>query len=214
MIADDHPIFRDGLRKLIESQRGMFVAGESPVGAEVVRLARELKPDILLLDLASPRRTGLQVLNDLKGLLSPVRTIMLAAAIEESSILEAFYLGAHGVVLKGAPREVLLRSIHSVIAGQYWLDHESVSIVIEALRKSPPFQNGAPCGKDFGLTPSELKIVAKVASGSSNKKVSQEFSISERTVKHHLTNIFDKLGISSRLELAVFALERGLVNKA
>lgn len=122
MIADDHPIFRDGLRKLIESQRGMFVAGESPVGAEVVRLARELKPDILLLDLASPRRTGLQVLNDLKGLLSPVRTIMLAAAIEESSILEGLLSGsARGRFEGGAPRgaaeEYSQRDRRTVLAG-------------------------------------------------------------------------------------------------
>ena len=213
VIADDHPIFRDGLRKLIESQPGMCVTGESSVGAEVVRLARELKPDILLLDLALPRRSGLQVLNDLAGLSSPVRTLVLAAAVEESSILEAFYLGAHGVVLKASPRKVLLNSIRSVIAGQYWLDNESFPIVIEALRKAPPSQNGATGGKDYGLTPSELKIVGRVACGSSNKEVGQEFSISERTVKHHLTNVFNKLGVSSRVELAVFALERGLVNK-
>jgi len=213
LIADDHPIFRDGLRKLIESQPEMCVTGESSVGAEVVRLARELKPDILLLDLALPRHSGLQVLSDLADLSPPVRTLVLAAAVEESLILEAFYLGAHGIVLKGSPREVLLKSIRSVIAGEYWLDNESVPIVIGALRKSPPSQNGATCGKDYGLTPRELKIVGRVANGSSNKEVGQEFSISERTVKHHLTNVFNKLGLSSRLELAVFALERGLVNK-
>ena len=213
VIADDHPIFRDGLRKLIESQAGMCVSGESSVGVEVVRLARALKPDIVLLDLGLPRRSGLQVLNDLAALPSPVRTLVLAEAVEESSILEAFYLGAHGIVLKGSPREVLLKSIRSVVAGQYWLDNESVPIVIEALRKSPPSQNGSTCGRDYGLTTQELKIVGKVANGSSNKEVGQEFSISERTVKHHLTNVFNKLGISSRLELAVFALEDGLVNK-
>jgi len=213
MIADDHPIFRDGLRKLIESQPEMCVIGESSVGVEVVRLARELKPDILLLDLALPQRSGLQVLNDLAGLSSPIRTLVLAAAVEESLILEAFYLGAHGIALKGSPREVLLKSIRSVIAGQYWLDEESVPIVIEALRKALPSQNGATGGRDYGLTPRELKIVGKVANGSSNKQVGQEFSISERTVKHHLTNVFNKLGLSSRLELAVFAREHGLANR-
>jgi DNA-binding NarL/FixJ family response regulator len=201
------------LRKLIESQPGLCVAGESSVGVEVVRLARELRPDILLLDLGFPSRSGFQVLNELGGLTSPVPTLVLAAAVEEGAILQAFYLGAHGIVLKGSPREVLLKSIHSVIAGQYWLDNESVPIVIEALRKSSPSKNGATDRKDYGLTPRELNIVGRVANGSSNKEVGQEFSISERTVKHHLTNIFGKLGISSRLELAVFALEHGLTNK-
>ena len=213
LIADEHPIFRDGLRKLIESQRGLSVIGESSVGAEVVRLARELRPDILLLDLGLPRRSGFQILNDLAGLTSPIRTLVMVAAVEEGPILEAFYLGAHGIVLKGSPREVLLKSIRSVIAGQYWLDGESVPIVIEALRKSFPSRNGATGEKDYGLTPRELKIVEKIANGSSNKEVGQEFSISERTVKHHLTNVFNKLGLSSRLELAVFALEHGLVNR-
>jgi DNA-binding NarL/FixJ family response regulator len=213
VIADDHPIFRDGLRKLIESQPGMCVAGESSVGAEAVRLARELKPDILLLDLGLPRRSGLQVLNDLAGLSSPVRTLVLAEAVEESSILEALYLGALGIALKGSPREVLLESICSVIAGQYWLDSESVPIVIEALRKSVTSQNGATFGKDYGLTPRELKIVGRIANGSSNKEAGQEFRISERTVKHHLTHIFKKLGISSRLELAIFAANHGLVSQ-
>jgi two-component system, NarL family, nitrate/nitrite response regulator NarL len=211
VIADDHPIFRDGLRKLIESQPEMCVTGESSVGEEAVRLARERKPDILLLDLALPSRSGFQVLADLAGLRLSMRTLVLAATVEESTLLEAFYLGAHGIVLKGSPREVLLKSIRSVIAGQYWLDNESVPIVIEALRKSPPSQNGAPNRRDYGLTPQELKIVGRVANGSSNKEVGLEFSIAERTVKHHLTNVFSKLGISGRVELAVFALEHGLV---
>ena len=213
LIADEHPIFRDGLRKLIESQRGLSVIGESSVGAEVIRLARELKPDILLLDLGLPRRSGFQILNDLAGLTSPVRILVMVAAVEEGPILEAFYLGAHGIVLKGSPREVLLKSIRSVIAGQYWLDGESVPIIIEALRKSFPSRKGGTGERDYGLTPRELKIVEKIANGSSNKEMGQEFSISERTVKHHLTNVFNKLGISSRLELAVFALEHGLVNR-
>lgn len=213
LIADDHPIFRDGLRKLIESQQGMWVTGESPVGGEVVRLVRAIKPDILLLDLGLPRRTGFQVLSELASLPNPVRTLVLTESVDQSSILEAFYLGAFGIVLKGSPRDVLLKSICNVIDGQYWLDGASVPVVIQALRKSPPPQNGAATGKEYGLTPQELKIVGRVANGSSNKEVGQEFSISERTVKHHLTNVFSKLGLSSRLELAVFALDHGLVVK-
>jgi two-component system, NarL family, nitrate/nitrite response regulator NarL len=213
LIADDLPIFRDGLRKLIESQRGFCVIGESAIGAEVIRLARELRPDILLLDLGLPQRSAFRVLNDLAGLAPPVRTLVMVSAVEEGPILEAFYLGAHGIVLKGSSREVLLKSIRSVIAGQYWLDHESVPIVIEAVRKSFPSWKGATGEKDYGLTPRELKIVERIATGSSNKEMGQEFSISERTVKHHLTNVFNKLGMSSRLELAVFALEHGLVNR-
>jgi two-component system, NarL family, nitrate/nitrite response regulator NarL len=213
LIADDHPIFRDGLRKLIESQQGMWVTAESSVSGEVVRLARTLKPQVILLDLGMPRRSSFQVLTELAGLSLPVRTLVMAETVEQSTILEALYLGAYGIVLKGSPREVLLKSICSVIEGQYWLDNASVPIVIEALRKGSTSPNAASGGRDFGLTPQELKIVGTVANGSSNKEVSQAFNISERTVKHHLTNVFNKLGLSSRLELAVFALEHGLANK-
>ena len=213
LIADDHPIFRDGLRKLIEAQQGMWVTAESSVGREVVQLARALKPQIILLDLGLPRRTGFQVLTELAALSMPIRTLVLAEVIEQSTILEALYLGAYGIVLKGSPREVLLKSICSVIEGQYWLDNASVPFVIEALRRGSPAANAPTAGNDFGLTPQELKIVGTVANGSSNKEVSRAFNISERTVKHHLTNVFNKLGLSSRLELAVFALEHGLANK-
>jgi DNA-binding NarL/FixJ family response regulator len=114
--------------------------------------------------------------------------------------------------LKASPRQVLLKSIRNVTAGQYWLDEDSLPMVIEALRKFVPRQNGSAPRKDFGLTQRELEIVGRVANGASNKEVGQKFSISERTVKHHLTNVFDKLGVSSRLELAVFAREHRLVN--
>jgi DNA-binding NarL/FixJ family response regulator len=182
------------------------------VGAEVVTLARELKPDLLLLGLGLPQRAGLEVLNSLASLYPPIRILVLVTAVEEGSILESFYRGAHGIVLRGSPREVLLNSIRSVIAGQYWLDGESVPILIEALRKPPSSQKGAAPTKDYGLTPHELRIVRKIANASSNKEMGQELSISERTVKHHLTNIFNKLGISSRVELAVFALKHGLIS--
>jgi len=213
VIAGDQPIFRDGLHKLIETQKGMRVMGECPITPGVVQLARNLKPDVVLLDLGLPGRSGLQVLRDLAQLSPSVRTLVLATAAEESAILEAFYLGARGVVLKGSPRQVLVESIRSVTQGEYWLEGEIVPILIEALRKSPPPQNGALCERDYGLTPQEWKIMGRVANGSSNKEVGQEFSISERTVKHHLTNIFNKLGVSGRVALAVFALEHGLVSK-
>ncbi len=213
LIADDAPIVRDGLRNLIESQPELCVAGESPVGSELVVLAQTLKPDLLLLGLDMPQASGLEVFNNLASIYPPIRILVLMGSVEESSIVEAFYLGARGIVLRASSREVLLASIRSVIAGQYWLDGESVPILIEALRKPVTSQKGASPERDYGLTPHELKIVRKLANAASNKEMGQELSISERTVKHHLTNIFNKLGISSRVELAVFALKNGLIRQ-
>ena len=210
LIVDDHPIFRDALRVLLETEPGLCVVGEAADGAEAVKLARQLKPDILLLDLAMPRHSGLQALRDLDSQPCPVRTIILAAAIEKAQIVEAFQLGARGVLLKESTTRLLFKSIRSVMAGEYWLGRESFSGMAGALRHllSPP--GAEPRRKVFNLTPRELEIIAAVVAGHRNKNIAQNFSLSEETVKHHLRNIFDKVGVSNRLELALFAVSHGL----
>jgi len=133
--------------------------------------------------------------------------------VDKPQILESFRLGAQGVVLKTANRNVLAESIQSVMAGQYWLDSETLRVMVHALRELLlPCNEGTPV-RDYGLTPRELDIIAKIANGRSNKEVGEEFSISERTVKHHLTNIFSKVGVSSRLQLALFAVNHDLKSK-
>jgi two-component system nitrate/nitrite response regulator NarL len=210
VIADDHPIFRDGLRKLLESEPDFRVIGEGADGEEAVALARKLKPDILLLDLAMPRLPGMEALQELAASASPVRTILLTAAIEKDQVPAALELGARGVVLKESATQVLLKCIRTVMDGQYWVGRESVSDLVRALREATP-PGGAPQKKAFGLTPRELEIVAAIVAGYTNKDIAQKFSLSEQTVKHHLTNIFDKLGVSNRLELALFSIHHRLV---
>jgi DNA-binding NarL/FixJ family response regulator len=215
LIADDHPIFRDGLRRLLEAEPGLKVIGEAQDGAEAVKLTRQLRPDILLLDLAMPRHPGLEALRDLSvGSGNGVRVILLTAAAEKHQIVEALQLGARGVVLKDSATQLLLKSIHTVMTGEYWVGRESVSNLVQYLRTLVQSSGEESRQKKFGLTPRELEIVSAVVAGYSNKEIAEYFKISEDTVKHHLSNIFDKLGVSTRLELALFAVNQALPLKS
>ena len=211
VIADDHPIFRDGLRRLLEAEPGLKVIGEASDGNDAVKLARQLKPDVMLLDLAMPRQPGLEALRDLStGGANGVKVILLTAAAEKHQIVEALQLGARGVVLKDSATQLLLKSIHTVMAGESWVGREAVSNLVQYLRMQMQASNEESRQKKFGLTPRELEIVSAVVAGYSNKEIAEYFKISEDTVKHHLSNIFDKLGVSTRLELALFAVNQGL----
>ena len=212
VIADDHPIFREGLRRLLESESDLKVIGEACDGEEAVKMARQLKPDLLLLDLAMPRHTGLEALRDMttESNSHAVRVILLTAAAEKKQIVEALQLGARGVVLKDSATQLLLKSIHTVMSGEYWVGRESVSNLVLYLRTLIQTSGEEARQKKFGLTPREIEIVSAVVAGYSNKEIAEYFKISEDTVKHHLSNIFDKLGVSTRLELALFAVNQSL----
>jgi len=211
LIADDHRIFRAGLKRLLEGEPGFTVVGEAADGNEAVRLVEQLRPDILLLDLAMPRMPGLEVLREPAVRAARVRTILLTAAIDRTEIVKALQLGASGVVLKESATELLFKSIRSVMAGQCWVGRDSIADLVQALRESAP---AGPEGarSAFGLTPREREILSSVVAGYTNREIAQKSSLSEDTVKHHLSNIFDKVGASNRVELTLFAVHHGLLN--
>lgn len=212
VIADDHPIFRDGLRRLLEAEPDLKVIGEASDGAEAIKLARQLKPEILLLDLAMPRLPGLEALREMASATpsNSVRVILLTAAAEKKQIVEALQLGARGVVLKDSATQLLLKAIHTVMAGEYWVGRESVSNLVQYLKTLVQSSGEEARHKKFGLTPRELEIISAVVAGYSNREIAGYFKISEDTVKHHLSNTFDKVGVSTRLELALFAVNQSL----
>jgi two-component system nitrate/nitrite response regulator NarL len=212
LIADDHPILRDGLRKLLEAERDLRVIGEAADGVEAIKAVRRLKPDVLLLDLRMPRLTGLEALREI-GVCS-TRTVVLAASIEKAQVAEAIRLGARGVVLKESATELLLKCIRAVMAGQYWVGHEVVCTLVEAVRDVLPANGkGQNAPSHFGITQREQEVIVAVVNGYMNKDIARSYAVSIQTVKHHLTNIYDKLGVSNRLELALFAVNHHLVDR-
>jgi DNA-binding NarL/FixJ family response regulator len=212
LIADDHSIFRDGVRKLLEAEGGFNVIGEATTGSEALELVNQLRPDVLLLDISMPQLTGLEVLRRLSKQSVPMRTILLTASVEKSEIIEALLLGAHGIVPKQSASRMLFKSIRTVMAGEFWVSRDMVSDLVETLRG--PSGSGVAGSKTMGLTRRELEVIAAVVEGQVNKDIAQTFNISEYTVKHHLTRIFDKLGVSNRVELAMFAVNHELVKLA
>jgi len=210
LVADDHAIFRDGLRKLLEGADDIQIVGEASNGVECTKMLAKLKPDILLLDLRMPEKDGLGVLEEVNFDTLPTRVIVLTAAEDDRDVVRAMRLGARGVVLKQPASDLLVKSIRKVYEGEIWLDNRMTAEVIDAFKKSS--EAGQRREKPL-LSDREKEIVQLVAQGFRNREIGEKLFISEQTVKNHLHNIFDKLGVSDRLELALYAIHHRLIDQ-
>jgi DNA-binding NarL/FixJ family response regulator len=208
VICDDHPIFRDGLRRLLESEPGFSVIGEAANPRDAVTAVRVQQPDVLLLDLMMPGGGGLAALRQLFAEPTQTRIVLLTAAIERNEQLAAASLGVRGIITKESATSLLFKCIRAVMAGEYWFGKESVKDLSEALQHRAHARRPTEAG---ALTPRELDIVAAIVDGAGNKDIAQQFGVSQQTVKNHLSSIFDKLGVSTRLELALYAINHNLL---
>src|SRR5215472_3672265 len=211
VVADDHPVVRFGVKNMLEREAGIEVVGEAEDGDDAITQTLELEPDILLLDLLMPRLPGLEAMRAIMNKSLRVKIILLTSTISTQQIIEALQIGARGIVLKDSVAGDLSKALRAVMSGDYWIGGERVVNLVTALNDLMKKAAEAPEKKTYGLTPRELEVVTCIVEGCSNKDVAKQFSISEETVKRHLSNIFDKTGVSTRLELALFAIAHKLV---
>lgn len=215
VIADDHPIVRDGIKRLLALEGDIDVVGEAGDGRAVLDVVHETNPDVLLLDLRMPSLDGLGALETLQQTHKQTRVIVLTASEDKNEFVQAMKLGCSGIVLKQTAPDLIVKSIRKVFAGEIWLDSHTTAAVMRqfAAPGSEMASAGAGGGKGRERSPlstREREIVALVAQGYKNKEMAEKMFISEQTVKNHLHNIFDKLGVSDRLELALYAIHKGL----
>ena len=214
LIADDQAIFSEGLSRILQAEPDFQVVGSAGSGDEAVVLAREVRPDLVLLGLSPVHVAGLETLARIVSGTPGVRVIVLAATIDRAQTIEAVVRGARGVLLKACGIDHLYKSIRRVMAGEYWVARDTVSDLVRSLVEQRP--NGAKrtAAGPFALTAREREILALVVAGCANKDIAEQCSLGEDTVKHHLTSIFSKTGVTNRLELALFAIHRRLVAAA
>ena len=209
LIADGHRLFRQGLRRLLDSAPdGILVIGEAADGPEAVRLVPELKPDILVMDLALPKLDGFEVLRSTED----VAKVILTAKISEQEANRAMQLGVRGILLKQCPVTDLIQCIRHIGAGGTCIGKDNPRSVGTATKPKSSMERSG--NTRLRLTKRELEIIEAVVEGGTNQQIVTQLRLSVQTVKHHLTNIFNKTGSSNRLELVLYAIEKKLVDNS
>lgn len=211
VLADDDPIVRDVLRNMLQQNSSCEVVAEAPDGREAIQAVRLQHADLLLLDLLMPNLPGLEALREITDTDPQLRTIVLTSSITKRQIVEALQLGARGVILKNSLSR-LFECVEAICAGEYWIDGQRTANVMQVLQQ---YMSEEKKGQrnTFGLTEREMEVVRLVCEGLGNKEIADRLQIAGETVKRHMTNIFNKVGMSSRLELALFAIDHGLVER-
>ncbi|GAA2656300.1 MULTISPECIES: response regulator transcription factor [Nonomuraea] len=196
LIADDHPVVRQGLRTFLDLQDDITVVGEAGDGAEAVALVEKLRPDVLLLDLKMPVLDGLGALERLNG--GPTRVLVLTSVSDRSDVGPAMRAGAAGFLYKDVDPNALVQAVRAVHGGQVLLAQEAASAMLTA--EAPPVP----------LTDREREVLRLIAAGRSNKEIARDLSVAEKTVKTHVSNVLMKLGVQDRTQAALYAVRHGL----
>jgi DNA-binding NarL/FixJ family response regulator len=221
LVADSHPVVLEGLRSILRPETDITIVGQALDGIEALEMVAATDPDVVLLELRLPRMDGLTVLRNLPARSTRAKALLFPAADVKDEFVEAMKLGCSGILMKHSPAALIAKSIRKVHEGEIWLDASTTATVIRQF--ASPGESYTPMvnpsnGKNqrdrAQLSQREREIIVLIAQGYKNKEIAEKMFITEQTVKNHLHNIFDKLGVSDRLELALYAIHNSLHLKA
>jgi NarL family two-component system response regulator LiaR len=207
LIVDDHTVVRDGLQALITAEPGMQVVGSAADGVDAVRMARELKPDVILLDLVMPRMDGVQTILEIKKDNPEARILVLTSFAENHQVFSAIKSGAMGYLMKDTSSEELIQAIRDTYNYQPAMQPKIARQLMQDIQSQ-----GSKPGSEMALTEREIEILQLVALGQTNQEIADDLVLSERTVRTHITNILAKLGLSNRTQAALYALREGIAH--
>jgi len=207
VVADDHPIVLDGLVQLFAAEKDFDVVVRCSSGDEALMALRRVRPDVAVLDIRMPGVTGIELLRHVHDEALPTRVVLLTAEIGDEAVVEAVRLGVAGIVLKEMAPRVLVQSVRAVAAGEKWLDDGAMRRALDKMMR----REAGLADAVRMLTPREVEVVRMVATGLRNKQIADRLTITEGTVKIHLHSIYQKLGVSGRVELSIYARDKSLV---
>ena len=212
VIVDDHPLFREGLKSIIGRNTAYSVVGEAKNGREGLKIALKLKPDLVLIDISLPDKSGIQLTHEIRNQLPETRVLIISMHSKIDYIAEAFQAGATGYVVKESASNGLLQGLETVIRGDYFLDSSLSHAVVESLLNLPIKEARIRDDEYGSLTPREQEIMRLLAEGLSVKEIAAKLFISPKTVENHRSNIMNKLGLHSAIELIRYAARLGLID--
>jgi DNA-binding NarL/FixJ family response regulator len=210
LLVDDHAVVREGVRMLLEGQSDMDLVGEAADRAGTLAQLEQARPDLVLLDLDLGGESGLDLLREIGAAVPDARILVFTGVRDRDVHRRAIQLGAHGIVSKEKAASVLVTAIRKVYAGEAWIDRTMMTALLQEVRQPRRRETDPEAARIASLTPREREIVVLIAKGTGTRRLAAELGVSEKTVRNHLVSIYGKLGVSDRLELAIYAVRHGL----
>lgn len=210
LIADDHRLFREMLQFTLRQEEGIEIVGEAPNGSMTIDSIGDLKPDVILIDIAVPEYDGIKILPAIREKSPKTKALMLTAAKDEAMIFKVLKAGAKGCLSKDASISALIKAIQAVHKGELWVDRKLIARFFDRDAKADPKGEGSAGRPKEVLTPREKEVLSLLATGRANKEIAKTLFISERTVKSHLKSIFRKLDVTGHLQATLYAINQRL----